>query len=81
MGPREFNDPERFDPARENKVQLGWGNGAHTCVGIHLAKLEMQALLKAMAKRVRAVEVGAPERLRNNTLQGIARLPARFLPA
>ena len=78
---REFDDPERFDPTRENKVQLGWVNGAHTCVGIHLAKLEMQALLTAMAGRVKAVEVGAPERLRNNTLQGIAQLPARFVPA
>ena len=62
----------------ENKVQLGWGNGAHTCVGIHLAKLEIQALLRAMVDRVQAIEVGTPERLRNNTLQDIARLPARF---
>jgi cytochrome P450 len=78
---REFTDPERFDAARENKVQLGWGNGTHTCVGIHLAKLEMQALLRAMVDRVEAIEVGSPQRLRNNTLQGIARLPARFVPA
>lgn len=77
----EFPDPERFDLERENPVQLGWGNGAHTCVGIHLAKLEMQALLKAMAPRVEAVETGAPERLRNNTLQGLVRLPARFIAA
>jgi cytochrome P450 len=77
----EFDDPERFHPARENKVQLGWGNGAHTCVGIHLAKLEMQALLRAMVDRVQAIELGSPGRVRNNTLQGIAQLPARFIPA
>ncbi len=75
---REFEDPERFDPTRESTVQLGWGNGPHTCVGIHLAKLEMQALLGAMVDRVQAIEVGVPRRLRNNTLQGIASLPARF---
>ena len=74
----QFPDPERFDLARANKVQLGWGNGAHTCVGIHLSKLEMQALLRAMVPRVAAIEVGAAQRLRNNTLQGIVRLPARF---
>jgi cytochrome P450 len=78
---RELHDPERLDPARENKVQLGWGNGAHTCVGIHLARLEMQALLRAMVDRVQAIEVGNPRRLRNNTLQGIAHPPARFIPA
>jgi cytochrome P450 len=76
---REFPDPETFDPTRESAVQLGGGNGAHTCVGIHLAKLEMQALLRAMVDRVAAIEVGRPGRLRNNTLQGIAHLPARFV--
>jgi cytochrome P450 len=57
---REFDDPERFDPARQNKVQLGWGNGAHTCVGIHLAKLEMLALLRAMVDRAQAIELAPP---------------------
>jgi cytochrome P450 len=75
---RQFAAPERYDLDREQPAHLGWGNGPHTCVGIHLAKLEMRALLRAMASRVRRVRVGAPKRLRNNTLQGIAELPARF---
>jgi cytochrome P450 len=75
----QFPEPERFDPGRESKVQLGWGNGAHTCVGLHLSKLEMQALLRAMVPRVDAIDVGRPRRLLNNTLQGIAQLPARFV--
>jgi cytochrome P450 len=78
---RRFPDPERFDLHRPSRVQLGWGNGPHTCVGIHLAKLEMQALLNAMVGRVDRVMVGAPERLLNNTLQGIKRLPATFMSA
>jgi cytochrome P450 len=78
---RQFPNPERFDLHRASKIQLGWGNGPHTCVGIHLAKLEMQALLEAMVGRVGAIEVGSPQRLLNNTLQGIARLPARFRPS
>ena len=77
----EFPDPERFDLERENKVQLGWGNGPHTCVGIHLAKLEMQALLEAMVPRVETIHTGTREPLRNNTLQGVARMEARFVPA
>jgi cytochrome P450 len=78
---RQFPDPERFDLQRPSRVQLGWGNGPHTCVGIHLAKLEMQALLNAMVERVAQVEAGPLERLLNNTLQGISRLPARFASA
>jgi cytochrome P450 len=78
---RQFPEPERFDLNRRPAANLGWGNGPHTCVGIHLAKLEMQALLQAMVPQVQAVQTGAPERLMNNTLQGIARLPARFVAA
>jgi cytochrome P450 len=78
---RRFPDPEGFDLHRESTIQLGWGNGPHTCVGLHLAKLEMNALLRAMVPRVAEIDVGAPEHVLNNTLQGISRLPARFVPA
>lgn len=73
-----FPEPERFDVRREHAAHLGWGNGPHTCVGIHLAKLEMRTLLEAMVPRVERITVGTPVPLANNTLQGIARLPARF---
>ncbi len=73
-----FPQPESFDLTRPDGNHLGWGNGPHTCVGIHLAKLEMRLLLEAMSPRVDAISTAAPERLRNNTLQGIARLPATF---
>ena len=73
-----FPDAERFDVHRKNNAHVGWGNGAHTCVGIHLAKLEMRMLLEAMVPRVDRIIAGTPTPLVNNTLQGIARLPARF---
>jgi cytochrome P450 len=73
-----FPEPDRFDLNRPDGNHLGWGNGAHTCVGIHLAKLEMRLLLEAMAAGVDAISTGPPEPLYNNTLQGIARLPAAF---
>jgi cytochrome P450 len=72
-------DPERFDLDRPPGGNLGWGNGPHTCVGIHLAKLEMAALLRALVAQVETIElVGPPTRIRNNTLQGIGRLPVRL---
>lgn len=73
-----FPDPDRFDLHRADAAHLGWGNGPHTCVGIHLAKLEMRTLLTAMVPHVSQITVGRPVPLRNNTLQGIAQLPARF---
>jgi cytochrome P450 len=80
MDESQFPDPERFDLDRPAGGHLGWGNGPHTCVGIHLAKLELQALLRAMVPRVSSIHVGRPAPLRNNTLQGFESLPARFDP-
>ncbi len=77
---RRFDAPERFDLLRENNAHLGWGNGPHTCVGIHLAKLEMHALLRAMIPRVERIEAGEPQPLMNNTLQGVAKLATSFIP-
>ncbi|HEV7482206.1 MAG TPA: cytochrome P450 [Solirubrobacterales bacterium] len=76
---RHYPDPERFDLERPPGGNLGWGNGPHTCVGIHLAKLEMAALLRALVAQVETIEIaGPPARIRNNTLQGIGRLPVRL---
>jgi cytochrome P450 len=76
---RRFPEPERFDLDRPPGGNLGWGNGPHTCVGIHLAKLEMAALLRALVAQVEAIEIaGPPTRVANNTLQGIASLPVRL---
>jgi cytochrome P450 len=73
-----FPDPESYDIHRPNGAHLGWGNGPHACAGANLAKLEMQALLRAMAPRVRHIATSNPTRLRNNTLQGFSGLTARF---
>jgi cytochrome P450 len=79
MDERHYPDPTRFDLDRPPGGNLGWGNGPHTCIGIHLAKLEMQALLRALVARVKTIEtVEDPPRIRNNTLQGIAALPVQL---
>ncbi len=80
MDERRYPDPERFDLDRPPGGNLGWGHGPHTCVGIHLAKLEMAALLRALVARVETIEIaGPPTRIRNNTLQGMASLPVRLV--
>jgi len=76
---RRYSDPQRFDLDRPPGGNLGWGHGPHTCVGIHLAKLEMAALLRALVAQVETIEIlGPPTRIRNNTLQGIGALRVRL---
>ena len=75
---RVFEDPDRFDIARNNRRHLGFGAGIHTCIGMHLALMEMSAILKAMVDRVRTIEVGSPEIAMNNTICAYSSLPTRF---
>lgn len=67
---RHFPEPDRFDPGRPGTHHLGFGHGIHQCVGMHLARLEMESLLRAMAPRVESFVVGTPVVGMNNTIYG-----------
>ncbi len=67
---------DAFDIMREGlNDHLAFGNGEHICVGMHLAQLEISAILTALAKRVSRFEVGQVERLESNLLRGFSSLP------
>lgn len=71
----KFPDPDRFDVTRTEHDHLGFGHGLHMCVGMHLARLEMESLLRAMVERVGTIEVGEPSIALNNTIHAFADLP------
>lgn len=75
---RAFEEPDVFRITRNPKKHLGFGSGVHMCVGMHLAQLEMTALLKAMLSRVERTYTGEPTVALNNTIYAFASLPARF---
>jgi len=77
---RHFIDPDRFDIERNPRDQIGWGLGVHRCTGIHLARLEMEAILTALISRTSAMEVSDPVRIINNSAQGYAILPLTLTP-
>jgi len=75
---RRYPDPDRFDVTRDAKDHLGFGHGVHRCAGSYLAELEMESLLRAMATRVRRIEVGEPAVALNNVLRGYQSFRAAF---
>ena len=76
---RRWEDPDRYWIERPGLAgHVGFGQGRHVCAGMHLAKLEIRSLLKAMLARIDDLEVGAPVYAINNTLRGFDALPARF---
>jgi cytochrome P450 len=74
---RKWQDPECFNVRRRASDHLGFGNGAHMCAGLHLARLEMTALLEVMLEKVTRFEIGEPVLALNNVLRGLASLPIR----
>lgn len=77
---RHYTNPDRFDVERNPRDQLGWGLGAHHCVGKHLAQLEMESILRALVRQVERIEMdGTPTRIVNNGLQGYGSLPMRLV--
>ncbi|MGY1708868.1 cytochrome P450 [Geodermatophilus sp. SYSU D00758] len=80
--PRHWADPDRFDLTRDPSGHVGFGFGIHQCVGQHVARLEAESLLTALARRVARIELAGPTtRHHNNTLRAWGSIPVRLVPA
>ncbi|MEV7868306.1 cytochrome P450 [Streptomyces sp. NPDC088124] len=71
---RHYPDPTRFDITRRPSDHLAFGRGEHVCVGMHLARLEMSALLERLADRVACFEILERRPVINNGLRGLDHL-------
>jgi cytochrome P450 len=78
-----FEDPFRFDVRRDPNPHLGFGAaGPHFCLGAHLARREIDVMLKKLLLRLPDIEAtGEPDRLRSSFINGIKHLPCRYTPA
>jgi cytochrome P450 len=59
--PDVFESPNTFDITRSSKRQISFGRGRHTCLGAHLARLEMVATLEAVIERLPDLELVSDE--------------------
>ena len=77
--PRHWQAPDEFDIRRRGVGHVGFGYGVHMCVGQQIARLEGEAVLKALCRQVDTIELnGEPVRRINNTLHGFDALPMRL---
>ena len=80
--PAQFDDPRTFDSARAHNRHLAFGAGAHQCLGLHLARLEMRILFEALLDRIDSVALaGEPKRAKSTFVGGLKSLPLRIVAA
>ena len=76
-----WEDPDTFNVRRIVRKHVGFGHGVHTCMGLHLARLELTSLISAMLLKVKRWHLdGDPVIAMNNTIRAFAHLPVRIEP-
>jgi cytochrome P450 len=74
-----FPNPDVFDIDRKPNRQLAFGNGAHVCLGQHLARLEMRILFEELVPRLKSVRLnGEPKLTQSFFVNGLKTLPVAF---
>jgi cholest-4-en-3-one 26-monooxygenase len=75
-----FENAVKFDVRRDPNPHLGFGGtGAHYCIGVNLARMEIDLIFNAIADAMPNIALaGEAERLRSGWLNGIKRLPVAY---
>ncbi|MDX6255426.1 MAG: hypothetical protein QOJ11_1760 [Frankiales bacterium] len=73
-----FPDSGKFDLSRPRTPHVGFGGGGiHFCLGNGVAKAQLRALFNEILTKLAHIEVGEPENLNSEFINGVKRLPVR----
>ena len=74
-----FEEPFKFDIARNPNPHIAFGIGEHFCLGANLARLELEVIFRELASRLEYAEPAGPlERLRSSFVGGVKHMPIQF---
>ncbi len=59
--PLQFDEPDRFDIARQPNAHLGFGEGIHFCIGAPLSRLEASIAFEMVLERFPRLRLSSPE--------------------
>jgi cytochrome P450 len=77
-----FDDPLVFDITAEREGHLTFGGGPHYCLGVHLARAEMEEALRILAARLPDLRLDGEPQWRTGTgIAGPDELRLRFRPS
>jgi cytochrome P450 len=71
-----FDDPFRFDVARDPNKHIAFGYGVHFCLGAALARMEVNSFFTELLPRLQSVELaGRPQHIATTFVGGLKHLP------
>jgi len=74
-----FEEPFRFDVARDPNKQLSFGYGVHFCLGAALARMEIRSFFTELIPRIKSIQLaGEPEFIATTFVGGLKHLPIRY---
>lgn len=80
--PAKFERADVFDISRPLNEHNAFGVGAHACLGQHIARIEIDAMLVEVLRRMTDFELAAPpEWLPSNFISGPKSMPLKFRAA
>jgi cholest-4-en-3-one 26-monooxygenase len=74
-----FDDPDRFDIARQPNPHLAFGFGEHFCLGASLARLQLRGMLGEVVRRFPDIRLDGEIRLlESHFIDGVKSMPVRL---
>jgi cytochrome P450 len=77
--PHQFSCPSQLDLEREQKPDVGFGAGGHSCLGTSLARMEARIAVEEFLRLPPIELCGSVTRYKNKTIRKIAKLPVRVV--
>ena len=77
----KFTRADTLDLSRAPNEHIAFGTGPHGCLGQHIARIEIDAILEEVLTRMKGFELtGIPEWQHSNFISGPRCMPVRFKP-
>ncbi len=74
--PSQFEAPETFNVMRSPNEHIAFGTAAHTCLGLHVARLELKVMFEQLLGRCTNIALdGDVEFVRDNLIHGVRKMP------
>ena len=74
-----FDHPERLDLSRSPNPHVGFGGGGlHFCLGAHVARAQLRAIIGELLRQLPGIQAGEPTYVAGNFIHAMRSMPCTF---